>query len=72
MYGRNKSPILVNAFGKELNIGKMLDITRNFVTKVNLSGNLWSIGTGFFTDATYTTLEAKMGRFFDLEDLRYA
>ena len=50
----------------------MLDIVRGFVTKVNLSGNLWSIGTGFFTDATYTTLEAKMGRFFDLEDLRYA
>lgn len=72
MYGRNKSPILMNAFGKELNVGKMLDIVRGFVTKVNLSGNLWSIGTGFFTDATYTTLEAKMGRFFDLEDLRYA
>lgn len=72
MYGRNKSPILVNAFGKELNAGKMLDTIRNFVTKVNLSGNLWSIGTSFFTDATYTTLEAKMGRFFDLEDLRYA
>lgn len=72
MYGRNKSPILMNAFGKELNVGKMLDIVRRFVTKANLSGNLWSIGTGFFTDATYTTLEAKMGRFFDLEDLRYA
>mgnify|MGYP001108809398 CR=1 FL=1 len=38
MYGRNKSPILMNAFGKELNVGKMLDIVRGFVTKANLSG----------------------------------
>lgn len=72
MYGRNKSPLTANVFGKELNIGKSLDIVRGFVTKVNLSGNLWSIGTSFFTDATYTTLEAKMGRYFDLEDLRFA
>lgn len=72
MYGRNKSPILVDAFGKEYNVGKMLDIARGFVTKVNLSGNLWSIGTSFFTDATYTTLEAKMGKYFDLEDLNFA
>ena len=72
MYGRNKSPILVEAFGKEYNVGKMLDIARGFVTKVNLSGNLWSIGTSFFTDATYTTLEAKMGKYFDLEDLNFA
>lgn len=72
MYGRNKSPLLMNVFGKEINIGKVLDITRGFVTKVNLSGNLWSIGTSFFTDATYTTLEAKLGRYFELEDLRFA
>ena len=72
MYGRNKSPILWNVGGKEVNVGKTLDIVRGFVTKVNLSGNLWSIGTSFFTDATYTTLEAKMGRYFDLEDLNYA
>jgi len=30
----------MNAFGKELNVGKMLDIVRGFVTKVNLSGGL--------------------------------
>jgi hypothetical protein len=72
MYGRNKTPILWNVGGKEVNVGKTLDIVRGFVTKVNLSGNLWSIGTSFFTDATYTTLEAKMGRYFDLEDLNYA
>lgn len=72
MYGRNKNPIVYNAFGKEINVGKTLDIIRNFVTKVNLSGNLWSIGTSFFTDVTYTTLEAKIGRYFDLEDLNFA
>lgn len=72
MYGRNKSPILYNVAGKEINVGKTLDIVRGFITKVNLSGNLWSIGTGFFTDATYTTIEAKMGKYFDLEDLRFA
>lgn len=72
MYGRNKTPITVNILDKEINIGKTLDIIRGFVTKVNLSGNLWSIGTSFFTDATYTTLEAKMGRFFDTNDLKFA
>lgn len=72
MYGRNKTPIIVDILGKEINVGKTLDIIRGFVTKVNLSGNLWSIGTSFFTDATYTTLEAKMGRFFDMNDLKFA
>lgn len=72
MYGRNKTPIVYTVNNKEYNVGKLLDIVRGFVTKVNLSGNIWSIGTSFFTDATYTTLEAKMGRFFDLEDLRFA
>lgn len=72
MYGRNKTPIEGNMLGYDINFGKALDIVRGFVTKVNLSGNLWSIGTSFFTDATYTTLEAKMGRYFDLEDLNFA
>lgn len=72
MYGRNKTPIEGNILGYDVNFGKALDIIRGFVTKVNLSGNLWSIGTSFFTDATYTTLEAKMGRYFDLEDLNFA
>ena len=72
MYGRNKMPLTVELFDKEINLGKALDIVRNFVTKVNLSGNLWSIGTSFFTDTTYTTLEGKMGRFFDSVDLRFA
>lgn len=72
MYGRNKTPIEGNVLGYNINFGKALDIVRGFVTKVNLSGNLWSIGTSFFTDATYTTLEAKMGRHFDLEDLNFA
>lgn len=72
MYGRNKTPIEGNVLGYDINFGKALDIVRGFVTKVNLSGNLWSIGTSFFTDATYTTLEAKMGRYFDLEDLNFA
>lgn len=72
MYGRNKTPIEGNVLGYNINFGKALDIVRGFVTKVNLSGNLWSIGTSFFTDATYTTLEAKMGRYFDLEDLNFA
>lgn len=72
MYGRNKTPIEGNILGYDINFGKALDIVRGFVTKVNLSGNLWSIGTSFFTDATYTTLEAKMGRYFDLEDLNFA
>lgn len=72
MYGRNKTPIEGNMLGYDINFGKALDIVRGFVTKVNLSGNLWSTGTSFFTDATYTTLEAKMGRYFDLEDLNFA
>lgn len=72
MYGRNKTPIEGNVLGYDINFGKALDIVRGFVTKVNLSGNLWSIGTSFFTDATYTTLEAKVGRYFDLEDLNFA
>lgn len=72
MYGRNKTPIEGNVLGYDINFGKALDIVRGFVTKVNLSGNLWSIGTSFFTDTTYTTLEAKMGRYFDLEDLNFA
>lgn len=72
MYGRNKTPIIVDILGKDINVGKTLDIIRGFVTKVNLSGNLWSISTSFFTDATYTTLEAKMGRFFDMNDLKFA
>lgn len=72
MYGRNKTPIEGNTLGYDINFGKALDIVRGFVTKVNLSGNLWSIGTSFFTDTTYTTLEAKMGRYFDLEDLNFA
>lgn len=72
MYGRNKTPIEGNVLGYDINFGKALDIVRGFVTKVNLSGNLWSIGTSFFTDTTYTNLEAKMGRYFDLEDLNFA
>lgn len=72
MYGRNMSPLNINLFGKELNLGKTLNIVLEFIRKVNLSGNIWSIATSFFTDSTYTTLEAKLGRFFDLEDLQFA
>lgn len=72
MYGRNKTVMEGDVFGHSVNYTKMLDITRGFVTKVNLSGNLWSIGTSLFTDATYTTLEAKMGRYYDLDDLNFA
>lgn len=72
MYGRNKTIMEGDIFGHKVNYTKMLDITRGFVTKVNLSGNLWSIGTSLFTDATYTTLEAKMGRYYDLDDLNFA
>lgn len=72
MYGRNKMPLKVKIGDKEYNVGKALDLIRQYITKVNLSYNIWSIGTSFFTDASYTTLEAKVGRFFDTEDLRFA
>lgn len=72
LYGRNRTPIETTVLGKKVNIAKMLDIVRGFITKVNLSGNIWSIGTSFFTDATYTTMEAKLGRFFDTNDLAFA
>ena len=72
MYGKNKTAINVKVAGKEINVAKTLDIVRGFITKVNLSGNIWSIGTSLFTDTTYTTIESLMGRFYDSEDLRFA
>ena len=72
MYGKNKQPIKKTILGKEINISKALDIIRNFITKVNLSGNLWTIATSFFTDATYTTIESTLGRYFSSNDLHFA
>ena len=72
LYGQNKKRMEYNVLGYNVNAGKALDKIRAFVTKVNLSGNLWSIGTSFFTDTTYTTVEATLGRYFDLNDLRFA
>ena len=72
MYGKNMNQVTANIFGKEINITKMATMLLNQIRKVNLSGNIWSIGTSFFTDSTYTTLEAKLGRYFDTEDLQFA
>ena len=72
MYGRNMTPITVEIGGKEINVSKMANEILELVRKTNLSGNIWSIATSFFTDSTYTTLEAKLGRFFDMDDLRFA
>ena len=72
MYGRNMNQVTANVFGKEFNITKMATMLLDQIRKVNLSGNIWSIGTSFFTDSTYTTLEAKLGRYFDKEDLSFA
>ena len=72
MYGRNMNQVTANILGKEINITKMATLLLSQIRKVNLSGNIWSIGTSFFTDSTYTTLEAKLGRYFDTEDLQFA
>ena len=72
MYGKNMNQVTANVLGKEINITKMATMLLNQIRKVNLSGNIWSIGTSFFTDSTYTTLEAKLGRYFDKEDLQFA
>lgn len=72
MYGRKKIPLTFRVGNKEINASKTLDIVRNWVSKVNLSYNINSIGTSFFTDATFTTMEAKLGRFFDFSDLSFA
>ena len=72
MYGKNMNQVTASIFGKEINITKMATMLLNQIRKVNLSGNIWSIGTSFFTDSTYTTLEAKLGRYFDKEDLQFA
>lgn len=72
MYGRNMNQVTANILGKEINITKMATLLLSQIRKVNLSGNIWSIATSFFTDSTYTTLEAKLGRYFDKEDLSFA
>lgn len=72
MYGRKRVPLTFDVLGKEINASKALDSIRNWISKVNLSYNINSIGTSFFTDATFTTIEAKLGRFFDASDLRAA
>lgn len=72
MYGRKVDPIKLNVAGKEINISKALNNIRNWVSKVNLSFNLNTIGVSFLTDATYTELEAKLGRFFNKRDLSFA
>ena len=72
MYGRNMNQVTANVLGKEINITKMATLLLSQIRKVNLSGNIWSIATSFFTDSTYTTLEAKLGRYFDKEDLQFA
>lgn len=72
MYGRKVDPIKANIGGKEINISKALNNIRNWVSKVNLSFNFNTIGVSFLTDATYTTLEAKLGRFFNSKDFSYA
>ena len=72
LYGRKVNPIQTEIFGKEINVSKLLNLLRSFITKVNLSGNIWSIATSFFTDTTYTTMESKLGRFFNTKNLRFA
>lgn len=72
MYGRNMTPITQKIGNKEINISKIANNILNFVRKVNLSGNIWSIATSFFTDSTYTIMEAALGRFFDSSDLQFA
>lgn len=72
LYGRKMTPIHAEIFGKDINVSKLLNLIRSFITKVNLSGNIWSIATSFFTDATYTTMESKLGRFFNKRNLRFA
>lgn len=72
LYGKNKIPLKGELLGKDINFSKLLGNVREYITKVNLAYNLWSAGTSFFTDVTYTTLEAKVGRFFDLEDMAFA
>lgn len=72
MYGRKVDPIKLNIAGKEINISKALNNIRNWVSKVNLSFNLNTIGVSFLTDTTYTELEAKLGRFFNKRDLSFA
>lgn len=72
MYGRNMTPMPQKIGNKEINISKIANNILNFVRKVNLSGNIWSIATSFFTDSTYTTMEAALGRFFDTNDLQFA
>ena len=72
LYGRKMNPIHTEIFGKDINVSKLLNIIRSFITKVNLSGNIWSIATSFFTDATYTTMESQLGRFFNKRNLRFA
>lgn len=72
MYGRKVDPIKLNVAGKEINISKALNNIRNWVSKVNLSFNLNTIGVSFLTDTTYTELEAKLGRFFNRRDLSFA
>lgn len=72
LYGKNKMPLTIKIGDKEYNVGKLLGRLSSYITKVNLSYNIWSIGTSFFTDVTYTTLEAKVGRFFDMEDFHFA
>ena len=72
MYGRKVDPIKVNIGKKEINVSKALNNIRNWVSKVNLSFNFNTIGVSFLTDTTYTTLEAKLGRFFNSKDFSYA
>ena len=72
MYGRNMTPIIWKIGNKEINVSKIANNILNFIRKVNLSGNIWSIATSFFTDSTYTTMEAALGRFFDPSDLQFA
>lgn len=72
LYGRNKVPIKFNIGNKEINVSKMLDIIRSYITKVNLSYNIWSMGTSILTDVTFTTLDSFVGRYFDSKDLRFA
>ena len=72
VYGKNKVPMKFTVGKKEINASKILDITRDYVSKVNLSYNMWSIGTSLLTDIGYTTLESTLGRFFNTKDLRFA
>lgn len=70
--GKIHIPMTFNMKGREVNVAKLLNSVRSFITKVNLHSNIWSIATSFLTDTVYTNIEAALGRYFDSNDLAFA